>query len=175
MTAPVEFQQLAQQALRVVQSNNAMKIFYYNEMVRQNLDYTSKGLPVPAGYEAVIPTLTYLDTDKYIALYVADNEANKDPNVDPAHLYDNLAEAYSFYRYVPPVVAAPKVIPQPRNPLGPMIDEELGLFGRAPGDRHPVGKEFNFLGTIFILKDFGRGPGGMGNRLIFWERQAEVV
>lgn len=152
---PVEFQQLADQAMRVVQQNNAKKIFDYEEKVRQNADYTSKGLPVPAGYEAIPPVLTALDTDKYIALYVQDEQAVKDsgPDGKTDHAYDNLSDAYSLFTYQPPVAEKPAEIPQPKNPLGIMLDE--GVFARAIGDKHPVGFVFPFLGDKYVLTNYG--------------------
>jgi len=170
MTAEVGYTQLATEAQRVVLYNNSVKIAAYNSQNAQNIDASAKGFALPYP-DLKPPILTEFDFEGYIELFRLDEQAVKDAAGGPVDkLYDNLSKAFSFYTYVPPKVVF-LTLPQPKNPLGALIDDELGLFARAAGDVRPVGSIFSFLGTNYVLTNFGtRNIAHVP--MIFWVRQA---
>jgi hypothetical protein len=171
LIVPIEIQQLAQQQQRIVDQNNAKKIFDYEERVRQAKDYTDKGLPIPAGYEPTPPILTRFDADKYATLYMQDDAAWRELDGEGKageQTVANLDEAFTPYTYEPPAAPAVAAPTQPKNPLGVMLDEDMGIFARAIGDKLPVNSKFSMMGTDYVLTPFG---GQIGGKRLFWVRQ----
>jgi len=174
MTAEVGYIQLATEAQRVVSYNNSVKIAAYNSQNAQNVDAESKSLTPPYP-DLKPPILTAFDFDGYVALFRLDEQAVRNAAGGPvSNMYDNLSTAYSFYQYEPPTKVVFIDLPQPKNPLGALIDDELGLFARAAGDKKPIGDTFKFLGTNYVLTNFGsRNIAHVP--MIFWVRQAEAA
>lgn len=162
---PTEFQQLANRAMGVVQNDNAAKIFKYTYQKRENDDATAKKLPLP--YPGLMPPmLVALNTDKFIALFAADNEAAKDVDAKVDHVYDNLAEAYSLFVYEPP---APPVVVKPTRPVDPLLGMPIGKGKRGllPGDDYAIGEKREKDGDTWI-KQADETPWGLA---IYWQRQ----
>ncbi len=170
ITYPVQVQQLADQQQRIVDSNNATKIFNYEELVREDNDFNGKKIVNPRGTPQP-PTLTKFDPAAYMALFMADDEAaaaDASEGKSGEHEYDNLDSCFTPYVYVPSAAPVPVEPIQPKNPLGVMLDDDLGIFDRAIGDKLPVGSKFTMMGTDYVLTSFG---GQIGGKRLFWVRQ----
>lgn len=168
---PIEIQALADRAQVTVDHNNEMKIFNYNEQVHQAKDYSDKGFPVPLTIDTRLPILTKFNRDLYMKLYLQDDAdwRAKDGEGKPGESsMANLELAFTQYVYAPltaPVTTEPI---QPKNPLGVLVDDQLGIFTRALGDKLPLGSKFTIMGTNYVLEDFG---GQIGGKRLFWVRQ----
>lgn len=165
---PIEFKQLANRAMTVVQQDNQVKIKAYTSQQNQNADCASKGVPLP--YPGLMPPmLVALDTDKFISIFAADSELAKDPEAKVDHIYDNLASAYSVLTYQPPTAAVVVKPTQPSNPLGAPMDEDGNQFGSAPGDESANGTLYTTSDGRVYKKTSRVGWGGI--RLKYWTLQ----